>query len=173
VFRLTTGGGLGRLQGLSPEIQNMLVTCEAERLPLIAALTVIHRELSGVPGECSIPACWKLHGALGHLGLDGEVVAAVARVIPDGNGVPEDIGSFQGKPSLKSDGRTNGHVVYWSESVGILVDPAIVLARRVRDMAQGDPVLGFPVLLPAPQGLQYLIRADGIGSSSRPSLTFA
>lgn len=171
-LRLIRDSGLGRLQGLAPQVQNMLATCEAERLPLIAALAVIHQELSGAPGECSISACWSLCGALKHLGLDGEVVAAAAQVMPDGDGANEGIGNFQRKPSLQENGGTDGHVLYWSESVGMLVDPSIVLAGKVRDMAQGDPLLSFPVMIPAPQGLGYLIRAKGVGSASRPSVKF-
>lgn len=170
VFRLI--GDFGRLQELAPEIQNMLVTCEAERLPLITALAIIHRELSGTPGQRSVPACWKLHSALGHLGFDGEVVAAAARVIPEGDNLPEEIGKPREKPSLQDDGSTNWHVVYWSESVRMLVDPAVILSDHVRDMARGNPLLSFPVMLPVPQGREHLFSADLISSSSRPSLTF-
>jgi hypothetical protein len=170
-FRLLSESGLGLLHQFAPQIQNHLVSCDIETLPLITALAAIHQELSGTPGARSVPVCWQLHGALSHLGFDGEVVAAIAQVTHDGNSMPELIGRSQGTPSLAGNGSTDSHAVFWARSFGRLVDPAIVLARHVRTVAQDNPVLSFPVVLPAPEDREALFRPDMITSSSRPSLT--
>lgn len=172
-FRLISDGSLGRLQRLAPETQNFLALCEPDALPLIAALAVVHQELSGTPGARSVPACWQLHGALSHLGFDSEVMGAMALVVPGEDGVPEAVGRTQGMPTLNEDGRTDGHAVLWAKSFGLLVDPAIVLAPHVRAVAQGDPVLSFPVMLPVPDDREALLGPAMITSSSRPPLRLA
>jgi hypothetical protein len=172
-LRLPAGSGLDRLLRLAPGAQNLLALCEAEILPLIAALAVIHHEQSGTPGTRSVPACWQLHGALSHLGFDGEVIAAMALVIPDGDSMPEHVGASQGKPTLADDGSTNGHAVLWARSFSRLVDPAIVLAGHVRSAAKGDPMMTFPVMLPVPDDRQALLEPAVIASSSRPALNLA
>jgi hypothetical protein len=163
--------GLGRFHRLAPEVQNSLASCDIEVLPLITALAVIHQDLSGTPSARSVPLCWQLHGALSHLGFDGEVIAAVALVSREGDSMPEPIGRSRGTPRLADDGSTDCHAVFWARSFGRLVDPAIVLARHVRAVAWEDPVLSFPVMLPAPEDREALFRPDVIASSSRPSLT--
>jgi hypothetical protein len=167
-FRLLRESGLGCLLRFAPGIQNLLAFCEVEALPLITALAIIHHELSGAPGARSVTACWQLHGALGHLGFNGEVIAA-ARTVLDGDSTAEHIGSTQRAPSLGEDGSTDGHAVFWAGSFGILVDPAIVLGRHIRAVARGDPLLSFPVMLPVPDR-ETLFGPDLITSSSRPSL---
>jgi hypothetical protein len=60
--------------------------------------------------------------------------------------------------------------VLWAESFGMLVDPTIVLSRHLQAVAQGDPVLSFPVVLPIPDR-ETLFGPVAIASSSRPSLS--
>jgi hypothetical protein len=109
---------------------------------------------------------------MSHLGFDSEVMGAMALVVPGEDGVPEAVGMTRGKPSLADDGSTDGHAVLWARSFGLLVDPAIVLAPHVRAVAQGDPVLSFPVMLPVPDR-EALLGPDMITSSSRPPLRLA
>jgi hypothetical protein len=111
-LRLPADSGLDRLLEFAPETQNFLALCEVEVLPLIAALAVIHHGQSGTPGTRSVPACWQLRGALSYLGFDGEVIGAMALVIPAGDSMPEPVGASGGKPSLADDGSTNGHAVF-------------------------------------------------------------
>ncbi|HEX3960222.1 MAG TPA: hypothetical protein VHZ03_26890 [Trebonia sp.] len=169
-FRLLSETGLGRLPRFAPEVQNYLALCDVEALPLLAALAIIHHDLSGTPATRSVPVCWQLHGALRHLGFDGEVIAAIALIVRDGDGAPEPVGGSQGTPTLQHDGRTDGHAVWWTSSFGLLVDPAIVLARHLRAIARDDPALSFPVMLPVPDG-ESLLGPPLITSASRPSLT--
>lgn len=167
--RLLSESGLGRILQFAPEVQILLSSCEAAILPLYAALAVVHVELSGTPAARCIPTCWQLHGALAHLGFDGEVMAATALVLREGNGTPEQVGMPRGTPSLSGDGTTDGHAVYWADSFRQLVDPSIVLARQVQDAAAADPLPGFPVMLPFPDR-DALLEPSVIGSGSRPGL---
>jgi hypothetical protein len=169
--RLLSESGLGRIPRFAPEIQIMLASCEAEAMPLYAALAVIHAELSGRPEARSVPACWQLHGALARLGFDGEVMAATALLLREGNATPEQVGKPRGTPSLSGDGTTDGHAVYWAASFRQLVDPAIMLARQVQDIAEADPMLSFPAVLPFPDR-EALLEPSVICSASRPGLRF-
>jgi hypothetical protein len=48
-----------------------------------------------------------------------------------------------------------------------------VLAGHVRDAANGDPMMTFPVMLPVPDDRQALLEPDVLASSSRPTLNLA
>lgn len=118
------------------------------------------------------PACWQLSGALKYLGFDSEVIAACAQVMRDDDASPDRVGVPDQAPTLRDDGGTDGHAVLWTESFRLLIDPAIVLSRHMRAVAQGDPVLSFPVLLPVPDRAT-LFGPAVLCSSSRPSLNIA
>jgi hypothetical protein len=154
---------------LAPRVRNQLASCDLELLPIITALAVLHSGLSGTPGTCCVPVCWQLNGAMEHLGLASEVIAARALVTRDGNATLDQVGVNQ-VPSLEADGSTDGHAVLWAESFGMLVDPTIVLSRHLQSVAQGNPVLSFPVVLRVPDR-ETLFGADALCSSSRPSLS--
>jgi hypothetical protein len=161
--------GTGLVPLLAPRVRNQLASCSLELLPVITALAIVHSELSGMPGACCVPLCWQLNGALEYLGLASEVIAAGGLVTRDGDATPDHVGVAQ-VPSLRADGSTDGHAVLWAESFGLLVDPTIVLSRHVQAVAQGDPVLSFPVVIRVPDR-ETLFGADALGSSSRPSLS--
>jgi hypothetical protein len=106
--------------------------------------------LSGTPADRAVSASWQLSGTLRYLGFDSEVIAACALVMRDDDASPDHVGARDQVPTLREDGSTDGHAVVWAESLGLLIDPAIVLSRHMQAVAQGDPVLSFPVVLSVP-----------------------
>lgn len=170
--RMHNESGFGQLLLFAQPVQEILISCAVELLPLFAALAVIHSELTGTPAACSVPVCWQLQGCLEYLGFDSEVIAASSLVMRDGDNRPERVGQIDHLPSLKDDGSTNGHVVVWADSFGQLVDPTIVRAQYLQAMAQGHPGLSFPVMLPVADR-DTLFGATVICSSSRPTLNIA
>ena len=170
--RISDESGFGRLLLFAQPVQEMLISCHIELLPLFAALAVIHSELTDTPGACCVPVCWHLQGGLEYLGFDSEVIAASSLVMRDGDNRPEHVGQIDRLPSLRDDGSTNGHAVVWAASFGQLVDPTIVRARYLQAVAQGHPGLSFPVVLPVADR-DTLFGPATICSSSRPTLTIA
>jgi hypothetical protein len=170
--RMHDDSGFGRLLVFAQPVQEMLISCRIQVLPLLTALAVIHSELTGTPGACCVPVCWQLQGGLEYLGFDSEVIAASSLVIRDGDNRPERVGRIDHLPSLRDDGSTDGHAVVWAESFGQLVDPAIVRARYLQAVAQDHPGVSFPVMLPVADR-DTLLGPAVICSSSRPTLTIA
>jgi hypothetical protein len=169
--RMQEDSGFGRLLLFVEPVQEILISCHIELLPLLTALALIHRELTGAPGACCVPVCWQLQGGLEYLGFDSEVIAASSLVMRDGDNRPEQIGHNNYLPSLRNDGSTDGHAVVWAASFGQLVDPTIVRARNVQAVAQSRPEASFPVMLPVADR-DTLFGPAAICSSSRPTLTF-
>jgi hypothetical protein len=170
--RLHDDSGLGRLLLFPMYIQHILAYCGIELLPLHAALALVHSELSGSPGTRCVPVCHQLQGGLEHLGFDGEVIAASAMLLRDGDDEPEHVGEYGHAPSLRDDGSTDGHAVLWTASFGQLVDPTIVLARHLQAVAEDNPVHSFPVVLPI-ANRESLLGSSAICSSSRAPLNIA
>ena len=170
--RMQDDSGFGRLLLFAQPVQEMLISCTVEMLPLLTALAVIHRELAGTPGACCVPVCWQLQGGLEYLGFDSEVIAASSLVMRDGDNRPEHVGQNDRLPSLRDDGSTDGHAVVWAASFGQLVDPTIVRARYLQAVAQDHPGVSFPVMLPVADR-DTLFGPTAICSSSRPTLTIA
>lgn len=164
--------GFGQLLLFAHPVQEMLISCHIELLPLLAALAVIHSELTGTPGACCVPVCWQLQGGLEYLGFDSEVIAASSLVMRDADNRPEQVGQNDRLPSLRDDGSTNGHAVIWAASFGQLVDPTIVRARYLQAVTQDHPGVSFPVMLPVADR-DTLFGPAAICSSSRPTLTIA
>ena len=170
--RLHDDSGVGRFLLLASPVQDMLVSCKIELLPLLAALAVVHSELTGLPGTRCVPVCYQLQGGLEHLGFDSEVIAASAMVLRDGDDEAEDVGEYRHAPSLRDDGSTDGHVVLWAASFRQLVDPTIVQARHLQVVAEGNPGFSFPVVLPV-ANRESLLGSSAICSPSRAPLNIA
>ena len=170
--RMQDDSGFGPLLLFAQPVQEMLISCTVEMLPLLTALAVIHRELAGTQGACCVPVCWQLHGGLEYLGFGSEVIAASSLVMRDGDNRPEHVGQIDRLPSLRDDGSTDGHAVVWAASFGQLVDPTIVRARYLQAVAQDHPGVSFPVMLPVADR-DTLFGPTAICSSSRPTLTIA
>lgn len=172
VGRMQDDSGFGQLLRFVHPVQEMLLSCNIDTLPLLVALAVIHSGLTGTPGTSCVPLCWQLQGGLEYLGFDSEVIAASCLVIHEGDSQPEYIGRSDRLPSLRDDGSTDGHAVVWAASFGQLVDPAIVRARYLQTVAQDYPGVSFPVMLPIADR-DTLFGPAAICSSSRPTLTIA
>jgi hypothetical protein len=139
--------GVGRFLRLAQEVRDRLTHCEVGLLPLHAALAIVHSELTGTPGARCVPVCHQLQGGLEHLGFGSEVIAASA-MLGDKENITKYIREYLCAPSLRDDGSTNGHAVLWAASFRQLVDPTIVQARQLQAIAEDNPDLSYPVVLP-------------------------
>jgi hypothetical protein len=139
---------------LLPEYESQMFGITAQVpidvVPLYAALSVVHQEMSGAPANSCVPVCHQLAGALGHLGFDVEVMAACATVYhrEDQDTKFADVGVWEHPPKVRPDGTTDGHVVLWANSFKRLVDPTIVQAPKLLKGADADPSFTMPVVLP-------------------------
>lgn len=170
--RLHDDSGFARLLMFTRRVQDMLVCCSAELLPLLAALAIVHSKLTSAPGTRRVPLCWQLQGGLEYLGFESEVIAASAVVKQDGDSQAEYIGEYRHCPSLREDGSSDGHTVVWSASFGQMIDPTIMLARHLDAAVKVNPDLSFPMVLPV-ANRNILFAPAAIGTMSRAPISIA
>jgi hypothetical protein len=128
----------------------MLDSVTVEQVPLYTALAAVHYEMSGAPPQACVSICYQLAGALRHLGLQAEVMAACATVFDrdDQQVKHADVGRWDRAPIVRPDGTTDGHVVLWAESGRRLVDPTIVQAPVLLEAARKDRLSRCPSYCP-------------------------
>lgn len=142
-----------------------------EHLPLYAALTVVHHDMSGAPVNSCVSICHQLAGALEHLGFSAEVMVACATIFDRENQEVKhaDVGVWDRAPIVRADGTTNGHVVLWAESFRRLVDPTIVQAPVLFNAARDDEVFTLPIVLPV-ESREKLLAAPSLATFKGPFL---
>jgi hypothetical protein len=141
--------GVARYMLLPPHLQLILEQCPFELLPLLSALVVLATGFARSLACRCVPACHLLQGALVHLGLQAEVIAARAR-IEHANGTVEYVGEFRQTPAVRNNGESDGHAVLWVETVHRLVDPTIMQVQQLYTVTEDNVSFGLPVVIPLP-----------------------
>jgi hypothetical protein len=154
--------GVARYMLLPPHLQVALTQCPPELLPLLAALAIAATGYTRPVGSRSVPACHLLQGALKYLGLQGQVIAASARVVHDASGAVDNIGECPRAPIVRDDGDSDGHAVLWVESSRRLIDPTVLQLQHLHAAAEDNMSFGVPVMVPLPSLDSLLDPAPGM-----------
>lgn len=136
-----------------------------EALPLYAVLTAMHTSMSGKVVSSCMPVCYQIVGALRYFGFAAEMMVAYVEVSEAGRhhgGI-----GVNGRPVIRPDGTTDGHMIVWADSFGRLVDATAAQHPELNRAAhQGSLNQSAPVVLPV--GDRDLLRQGAIGAIRPP-----
>ncbi len=137
---------------------NWLGECPDPLIPIYAVLGIWHQYASRSPlGTCVIVA-HQLSGALQHLGIDAQPVAATASVhelVPGISGWAwkvTDTGTGRTPPTVSDPGMTDGHMVLHVPEPGLIIDASIVQDLSILHRAYRDVTYSVPAVAAVPLG---------------------
>ncbi|GLY33432.1 hypothetical protein [Kineosporia sp. NBRC 101731] len=137
---------------------NWLGDCPGPQIPIYAVVGIWHQLASRAPlGTCVIVA-HQLCGALRHLGIDAQPVAATASVyelVPGTSGRAwqvTDTGTGQTPPTVSDPGMTDGHMVLLVPVPGLVIDASIVQNLTILRRAYRDTLYSVPAVAAVPPG---------------------
>jgi hypothetical protein len=139
---------------------DLLYQVPVEQTPLYAVLTVLHQALSGKPVGTCVLSCHQISGALHHLGFHAEPIAACATLYRNTDTFTEvsEVGVSKRPPIVRPDGTTTGHMVVWTRSFGLVIDPSLVQHPILLSRAAEHPIYSIPVPVEAPTDRDELLQ---------------